>query len=152
MYLLVNSIFEEIKPINVKVRYIHCGGCGVFAEHLYDLFAKLGHKPKLVIITNSAKDMDKRVKGKAYTSYPSLKHIIIKIDKYYVDNLGVYAKVENVPYFDGKSECCKSLTIDKLREWNGNASMWNDTFNRKHISTITKKINNVYKKFAKIEK
>jgi len=153
MYLLLTDIFKEIQPINEQVDSINCGGCGVFAEHLYDLFIKLGHKPELAIITNSKKDMDKRVKGIPWENYPSITHIVVKVDKYYMDNSGVFDKIEDVPgYGFWGNELCTDLTIETLKEWTSWSSLWNDTFDRKHIKTIAKKINEVYEKFAQLEK
>lgn len=48
--ILIKIVFD-FKEITNSVYYINSGGCGLFAEYAYEMFARLGFNPALAIIS-----------------------------------------------------------------------------------------------------
>lgn len=149
---LITWLFEQYQTINEKVGNINCGGCGIFAEKLFILLINLGLKPKLIVLTENKKGMDDRILNNNYRAY--ITHIVIKLGNRYIDSLGLYKTIDEIRLKHGYSiwECRIStkLTLDKLKEWNKDAGIWNRKFDRNHIKTIEKKLNECYKKAEKV--
>ena len=145
---MLKEFVNEYVSINQRIKYINFGGCGVFAEHLYDKLELLGFKPKLVVFTNSCKELEKRLsldekkmidywKGMFY-------HIMIMVDGYYVDCKWCSSEI---PALYTKHEISKKLDIGTLRYIN-QLPIWNSTFDRDNIPVIIKRLDKAYKKFT----
>lgn len=154
---LITWLFEQYQTINEKVPYINHGGCGIFAEKLYILLCSLNLKPKLIIITDNSLGMDERVKGAGYCTkhgYAFITHIVIKLNGKYIDSTGIYKTTDAIcdyhKYSFRERQVSTTLTLEKLKEWNADVMQWNRKFNRKHIKTIEKKLNDCYKKAEKV--
>jgi hypothetical protein len=143
---IVNYLVEQYSSINEKVPYINHGGCGVFAEKLYNIMRNIGLKPQLVVITNNRIEMDKRIRGEAH-NYGSIIHIVVKIHGKYVDSTGVYKSIAAVADYHKyplkEREVSTLLTTDVLANWNSQRYFWNERFNRKYIKTIEDKLEKV---------
>lgn len=136
---LLDTLHEMVKPINQRVPYINCGGCGIFAEHLYNALSQLKLKPKLVVLTNDRVMMIKRIKGKANFDDANIKHIVIRVGEWYIDSKQMILSIEGFGY--SGSQFTDSLPIEVLTKWNKNYEQWNDTFDREKEYLILKKIN-----------
>lgn len=152
-FKLLTLLFELFADINEKVPRLNYGGCGVFAEKLYHLLCGLGLNPKLIVITDNAKGMNERVKGYDKWSfkygYASITHIVVRVGRYYIDSTGIYKSIVFVcefhKYRETQRQVSTRLTIDVLEKWNAQPYIWNDSFNRRHIKTIEKKLAECYK-------
>lgn len=149
---IVKELFEHYYDINEKVNNINQGGCGVFAEKLFIALTKLGLKPKLVVLTDNSLAMKHRILDTedyaSYYGYAYIEHIAVKVGSILVDSEGIYKNVWDLRYcgeYESR-QVCNTLTLEVLQEWNANARMWNDRFNRRHIKTIEKKLADCYKK------
>lgn len=155
---LITWLFEQYQTINEKVPYINEGGCGIFAEKLFNLLTSLSLNPKLIVLTNNRIGMDKRIGGmEGYSrlyGYASITHIVVKLNDKYIDSTGIYETIKAIShvhkYKPNETYTSLKLTIDKLMEWNAEPYMWNDNFNRKHIKRIENKLNECYKKYEKV--
>jgi hypothetical protein len=148
MYLLAKKILNEYQDINDTLPSLNRGGCGIFAEKLYDLYLRLGYKPIIILITDSLEGMKMRLESDNQY-YASIIHIVIKVEDYYIDSNTVSKDRNDIGFTYG--EICLDLTIDKLREWNSTASLWNRCFDRDDIGYISEKIENIYKKFGEMK-
>ena len=137
--LLVNNY----QNINETVRNINRGGCGIFAEKLYNILLKFGNKPKLLVITTDAEGLKTRISGETSMG-GALEHIVVQVGKYYYDSQGRYTNHLKIGTY-GKTDLVE-LPLDVLVKWNAQSWRWNDCFNRRSIKTIETKLNNVYKK------
>src|ERR1017187_6547488 len=95
------EIFESLEwnytAIDTSIQNINRGGCGIFAEELYNLLLDLGFKPKLVILANDY-DKDNLVNA-IRTNMPSyymadndigFSHIMISTNGHLIDSNGVH--------------------------------------------------------------
>lgn len=133
---------EAFRELNECVPHINCGGCGIFAEHLYTALVALGKKPSLVIITDNSYYMRKRIESGKKNSNSTLYHIVVKLGKYYYDNNGVYDEYHIKNMYWGANELCE-IEIDRLKELNENPRGWNSLFDREfipHIKTRLEKL------------
>jgi hypothetical protein len=150
-YTLLEGLHQEYYNINSKLPYLNCGGCGIFAEHLYGILVELGYKPTLVVITNSANGMDELIEGKIkwVNCDANIKHIVIAVNGVYMDSKVITQAVKGFGY-SVCSETTDKLSIEVLKKWNRDLSMWNDTFNRNEEYLIVKRLhtakNNIKKK------
>ena len=60
---LIAWLFEQYQILNERIPYINEGGCGIFAEKLFNILTSLGLNPKLIVLTNNRIGMDKRIAG-----------------------------------------------------------------------------------------
>ncbi len=144
-------LYEQYHSINEKVGNINCGGCGVFAEKLFMLLTNLGFIPKLIVLTNSKEGMDIRIKDdEGDYGFTYITHIVVKLGNRYIDSLGIYKTIDEIRIKHNYSfrECYVNtkLTIERLKEWNADSSIWNRKFDRRHIKTIEEKLEKVYNK------
>lgn len=149
---IATLLYNEYKPINEKVNHIDCGGCGVFAEHLYKVLTKLGIECKLVVITGNVPSMNRRIKGlprKRNCGYGYIEHIMVEVDKMFIDHDGIAKRGLRDTLYSGIYKTTRILTIDVLEKWNADPNIWNDMFNREHISTIEEKLKECYEKVQK---
>jgi hypothetical protein len=147
-HLYPKRLVENYTNINSIVPNINCGGCGIFAEALYNSLTKLGNKPKLIVLTNNPTYM--RLCIREDIGINSLWHIIVKVGNYYYDSNGRFSSVSDIiKKYDYPNLTCVDVPIERLAEWNKDKSIWNSKFNRAHINkvhnvlnTITQKIQN----------
>lgn len=147
---LLTALYDQYQIVNSKVKYLNQGGCGVFAEGLFDVLTALGYKPTICIITPNKVGMTKRVNNDD-TGWASCTHMIIKVGKYYIDSTGVYNSITSMTAYHGYGyqELFVGISIDITREWNNNPYQWNDSFNRRQIVTVKKILEKSKKKVAK---
>jgi len=143
---LVKYFYNQYKDVNEKVCYLNNGGCGVFALKLYNLLLKLNLTPKLIVITDNIEGMKERIKTDKYGA--TLFHIMVVINKKYIDSTGVYSKIKEIPHSYNDKPCVE-LPISVLEKWVSNEHMWNNDFNRSDIKVIDKIL---IKSFRKVKK
>jgi hypothetical protein len=146
---IVNYVFNEYTNTIVnRVEYINCGGCGIFAENLYNLLTSFDIKAELMVITNNKAEMIKRIKGEHNDNWKAtVRHIVVKVGRNYIDCKQVVDDWGGFGYED--SEITK-VPIDKVKEWNRDVYMWNDLFDRrKHKPVIEKGFKKINTKIVK---
>jgi hypothetical protein len=148
---MLQEFVKEYMKINKDVPNINFGGCGVFAEHLYDRLKLMGYKPRLVVLTypRHVKMLRLRLRlsgqdfVRAYDA--AIVHVLVKVDGYYLDNLGAVTSFEDTRY--NRYAKFERLSIEKLREIN-RLPIWNSSFNIRHIPKIIKRLDKIYEKFS----
>jgi hypothetical protein len=83
---MLQEFVKGYMEINKDVPNINFGGCGVFAEHLYDRLKLMGYKPRLVVLTypRHVKMLRLRLRlsgqdfVRAYDA--AIVHVLIKVD------------------------------------------------------------------------
>lgn len=147
---MLQEFVAEYVEINKVVPNIHFGGCGVFAEQLYDKLKLMGYKPRLVVFSDSVVGIRKKLKLNRndfmlmkYT-HPVI-HICVKVDGVYLDSWGLTTSFENTRYSRYKKY--EKLSITKLREINA-FPIWNQAFKRANIKVITKRLDKIYKRIS----
>jgi len=160
-YKVANELYKNYRKINSEIDNINAGGCGVFAEHLYNTLKRLGLKPKLGVVTNSIKGINYRIKvwemfGKDRYDlygyhYGVVEHIVVILeDKLLVDSTGVYSHIKQHRdnYYHDK-RLSKKLNLKVLKNWNKKGSFWNDEFDRDNERAIEDKLDACYNKVKK---
>lgn len=132
---IVFNFYEVLKHI----KFINCGGCGVFAKTLHEILINLGYKPKIVLHIKDHTTVPnykevysqlKKNKGDIITSDDFYRadinwfHISIKIGRTCYDSNGVYAPTENLKYV-----VISETTLQTMLK---NPADWHPYFNRRH--------------------
>jgi hypothetical protein len=123
-------------------RNIGSGGCGIFAEHLYDYLVSQGFKPKLSVLTTDEKYIESNIKNNE-VPFKDKEHVAVCVDGFYIDASGVKPADEFCRdwsdvdlWYDGNGRV-EFDCIDTLRKWNITPNCWNTTFDReKNIPVI----------------
>lgn len=154
---IVWYVFEEYTTnVISNISCINAGGCGIFAENLYKTFKSFNIDCKLVIITDTAAGMEKRLEVELTdpnaSGYARLYHIMVEVDGKFVDSDGVF---DSYSKDYGRTEIT-DLSIETLERWNKiEEGFWNHWFDRKQIPLIEMgfdKINELVKeKFVKVQ-
>lgn len=146
---MLQEFVAEYVEINKVVPNIHFGGCGVFAEQLYDRLKLMGYKPRVVAFTNNIRIFKHRLKltGDEFVgeNRALLIHVAVKVDGYYLDSWGAVTSFENTRYQSFLRY--EKMSIDKLREVN-ELPIWNKSFNRANIKVITKRLDKIYERIS----
>lgn len=139
---LLKTLYNEYVNINSKLPTLNMGGCGLFAEHLYNVLVDLGFNPKLVIITNDPKEMEQLINNEIHHTecMTSIRHIVVKVDRYYIDSKLITSNVDMFGY-GRNSRYTDKLSVDVLSEWNKDIERWNDAFDRNKEYLIIKRLN-----------
>ena len=142
---IVYYVFENYhEEIHKRINYINSGGCGIFAVLLYKALVNLGLSPKLMVLTNEAEEMKKRIRNENHDYWGSLVvHTYVYIFGKYMDSEGLF----DDPYKNfGDYRQITEIPVEVMEEWNNNEEIWNDKFNRKHIPVIKKKFDEINEK------
>lgn len=137
---IIQSNFHHFNDIP----YINSGGCGLFAENLYNALKRLNFKPQLAIITPRPEQTKEVIQNNRGCNETEFNHILVYVGGRLIDNEGIYDKRDFSIH-----ELVIGLSVELLHEWNKNPKYWNDTFNRKKyckkILTGFEKIVNKFK-------
>lgn len=138
--LAIDNIKNEIDIIP----YVNRGGCGVVAKEIYNLFLKLGYKPKITLFSNYPVSIAEYANNNY--NCPKFDHIVIKVGKYYIDSTGAYTTKKQMSYNKNK-KVYVGLPFDKLLDLIDNNDVgWNWLFNRyKYEPIIERKCRKIYK-------
>ena len=126
-----NTLMNYFNEFNRKYPDIDNGGCGTFSYHVSNLLDSYGIKNEIVYAE------EKEVPDGAYRCDVKFEHILIKTEKFVIDNNGVY---------DLNSDYVKRLKYlkkRKLRKMINDERLWNDKFN--HETDKIKLIKDIYK-------
>lgn len=155
---VLKAFVKEVIKINKQYPYINYGGCGVFAERLYDKLKLFGYKPKIVVLVNSKQcfaDSMKMLDERGLDYYwinrtEGFSHIMVKVNGYYVDSEGMYKSQADMPskwrYYDIYE---KGMKIGSLRKCTADERFWNDRFDRYDIPAIENRLDSIYRRIAK---
>lgn len=154
---ILTEFVEEMVKINNTIRHINYGGCGIFAEHLYDNLILLGFKPKIAVFVYSVVEFEKSInilKTEGMVSYyykrtEGFPHIIVTLDDLFIDSTGAFTDYKQMHSYWPDYKLYKDFDIDILRECNSNDRLWNSSFNRNNITSIYRKLNKIYKKISR---
>lgn len=148
--MVLTKLFEKIKDINDSVENIQYGGCGIFAQNIYNILTRLGYQPKIIVITKTLETIEDWVlKNNKDPYYFDVTHIVIELDGVYIDNNGVYLKTTSIMHCDDENlKVTDIVTPVVLKEWVDNLH-WNQRFDRRDVSVIEHKLNQVYELFEK---
>ena len=109
---------------------INYGGCGIFALRLYKFLDKIGIKSKIHLVNEIQCSQDML-----------FSHILIEFsynDKcYYYDADGLKESLD-------KYYLVNEINVESLIKMVKDENFWSSTYNRKHISLLGKKINEIY--------
>ena len=138
---------ECVKTINDEIPTINQGGCGIFAEKLYNILDKMGLNPTVVFITRYTGDWrewlgyDLNDKGVSIRNgmLDPFCHVMVKVDGYYLDSSGIYDRLAEhpmncvvgssfTPEFDLGIEALRDIL--KLDIWNDNYKKSNTRENK----------------------
>lgn len=133
LIFLFNNIFQpsinkELTNKLIQIRNIsniNRGGCGYVALYLSNYFDSLKIKNKIINIGNN-------------------NHIMIKINKTYIDCNGYFSKYNPIILFLNNNEISKNKLINLLN----NKNRWNKSFNRKDTIIIKQILYNKSPKFS----
>ena len=152
---------DELSKINKSVKFIDCGGCGIFASYLYHALREKGLKPKIHMVTNPNASMlkinstlknNKKVDENKFNTREVARldwtHFMIKLDGYLIDNNGVFEKIEK--HTDIHYIRCKisraTVSIEILDSLNYDFILWwNNTYKRKNNMVLKNKIKKMVK-------
>jgi len=154
---VLEAFVAEMVKINNKHPNINYGGCGVFAVLLYDKLKALGFRPKIAVMAYSKKNfLDSQDMyfdcGLDYyyrNRTEGFCHVIVKAGGYYIDSTGAYKDYKDMKHYRRSFDFIEKVNVDFLRACSNEKRFWNDTFNRRQIPTITKKIEKIYEKISK---
>ena len=157
---IAEALCNEYQDINERVRHLNKGGCGHFAEHLYHTLIKLGVIPKLGVVTDTKKGMDRKLAGKSEFNkkgnyiggkFANVAHVVVIIDDMLIDSRGIHKTVTDCwqTIYKTDYELSDLLTIEQLKKWNRDLDMWNSRFKRYNINTIRKRLKECYNKVNK---
>lgn len=136
-------------PSLINVRNINSGGCGWFANHLYERLKDLGYKPKIVLQLsgkiNNAKqifeqlncDLGNDITGMDFQmSGLWWRHIVIKVGKKLVDSDGAITMDDKKEFKDRYVVINKEILETMLSDTSG----WNHYFNWNDEKVIKKRL------------
>lgn len=162
-----SEIGDMLTPITLKVSYINCGGCGIFASFLYKELIKFGFKPKILVFKTWSVDRDD-IKEYKNSYLPDIQnsrknnsnpkngaksHYMVKLGNFALDCSGdfPFVRQKDKSIHIEKYECTYALlgtmSIEDLDYLIGIKWAWNPEFNRRHSKRIEKLIK---KQLAKI--
>jgi hypothetical protein len=121
---------------------INSGGCGVFAQLLYNKFQELGVKVEIIALFSNLsvpcyKAFKNYVSTGEFNDKVMVEHIVIRFGELYLDSQGI---------FNPKLQLMQDITpisIEQLNFLVENAK-WNTIFDRDCIPFIKEKINEVF--------
>ena len=146
-HLYPKLLVSNYADINGRIPDINRGGCGIFAEELYNTLIKLGNKPQIYIITRfNINDVLEAIANDNTYGF-SFNHIIIKIGKYYYDSNGKRT-IEDYRDIYGSNISFVNCSIEYLNKLNANIDVWNDTFNRNKTKNIQAVLEKAFKKIV----
>jgi hypothetical protein len=151
----LKQLVSEYQDINFKVQNLNRGGCGIFAEHLYITLKKMGYKPRIVCLTRDKEQLKEFVQLNTTDCSDfynlSIGHVVIMINGKLIDSRGIHNTVDECWSSRFLNQKYYKLTIrfDLLRTWNNDRYFWNNSFDRKNIKTIEKRLKNCYEKINK---
>ena len=148
------AFVAEMVKINKKHPNINYGGCGFFAVLLYDKLKALGFRPKIAVMVYSLEDFERSEgmyfeHGMEYywqNRREGFPHVVVKAGGYYIDSTGAYKDYKDMPSYWYKYKLYVGSDVEFIRECSNVSHLWNDSFNRRQIPTITKKIEKIYEK------
>lgn len=140
---------EEIKKINDKYPDINYGGCGLFAVLLYNKLKNLGYNPVICSFVYNEQAFRKSIEiynKEGILSYELKRregfcHVILKVGDFYMDSTGVYEIVTEMDEFCMGYRVVEGVSYKMILECSNKRSLWNNTFNRNHISEIEGELN-----------
>lgn len=152
---IIQELVNSYKDINEAIPNLNRGGCGIFAECLYDKCKALGLDPKIMVETDSIDDMKLRIRmGEeawmhrmrtdflfSFFFQGNISHIRIRVGDKCIDS-------NSVVNFNDLLKGTVEVDLEKLLDWNANDFIWNRMFERNHrnIVGIETAINNAYEK------
>ena len=151
----LEQLVDGLISVNYKVSNINRGGCGAFAEHLYDNLIKLGYKPKIAVLVHSLEKFEESIGlldigFNHYMLYRTegTPHIVVKVGRKYIDSTG-FNTLKELREMYVAQEIYEGFDIETLRVLNSHREGWNTRFDRRKIPTIKKHIETVSKKVQK---
>lgn len=155
---ILKAFVTEMVAIEEKVCNINFGGCGIFAEHLYDKLKLLGFRPKIVVFVYSKVEFEKSMamlakRGMNYyinQRTEGFPHVVVKAGGYYIDSTGAYKDYRKMQHYRTMYTPYEGMDIDQLRECNQPQELWNNSFYRGDAKVIGKHLEKVYKKVDKL--
>ena len=162
---IVKAVSElTLEHIDKKIPYMNWGGCGLVAEHLYDLFNDIGVKDiEIILLVKGCyvedminwliKIMKIRKAGSSvsiaqYKLIPAFSHIILKVDGIYIDSEGTYKSKLEMPDFSTRTEV-SGMDYELLHGLNRIPELWNPKFERERFGKTVKTNFNIIKKNIK---
>lgn len=125
--VLADKIINHLQTVN-NIPHINCGGCGYVALALYDLFKKLGLKPKIMLqADNNFPFESNRRNYQSKVKYMEAgDHYLVQVDDYFFDSTG-YSKT------GGNFNCFPELKVAKQVSkselaWTLRYGAWNPKF------------------------
>jgi hypothetical protein len=121
---------------------INSGGCGVFAQLLYNKFQELGVKVEILALfsdteSKSYQGFKKYIDTGVFTNNAMIEHVVIRFGELYLDSTGIY---------NSKISLMKDIipmSIEQLNFMVENAK-WNTIFDRDCIPFMKEKIDEVF--------
>ncbi len=143
MIEIIDKIYDINKELSKRVSYINNGGCGKYALFLSEQLINKNIKHDIVVFSSKTniKTIKKYIKNKKHEYYDiSFHHVMIKIDKFYIDGETIYKErpYEYKTYYKGKLKHGEL----KFSVENGD---WNSDYNNKQ----NKRVQAIIKKYLK---
>ena len=131
---MLNKILlkKQFNNFNLSFPTIRFGGCGIFAELLYEKFIKFDIVPKIFIFGT-----------KMQLEEENFFHVSLKIGNKFIDSMGTHEnllklrKANHLPFVTQKE-----ITLGDLLELN-RKNIWNGTFDKKYIPDIKAEIDKI---------
>ena len=141
----LNHLFFDVRQ---ECPDINKGGCGIFAYHVGKHLVNLGYDVRLITLSDYYDDKDiSMINEHNWRNVHSLytfQHIALEHDGIYFDCFGWTTYVRKIGNDNYKYKLKGYLSFDVLEKMISHSGMWNNTFDRKNISTITQKINSFF--------
>lgn len=134
-FQFIGFLTEALPAVDqVTPTQINYGGCGVFAENLYENLVSLGYEPQIIalyakdnakISASARKSLKEFVANGNGISNAGQDHVVIRLNDIYMDSTGIISTGQVVATAIELVE----LTIDQLKELNLKGK-WNPIFDR----------------------
>lgn len=135
---LLHKLQPELRKLDFSIANVNCGGCGLFAEELYNTLSKVGYKLEIGIITRDVEEITNRITNNKNGGGADWSHIVIVTKGVIIDSDGLHSNVKEFHY-SGEPTIVTGMSIELLKQWNSIKGDWNPTFDRKKYLPIIKK-------------
>ena len=146
---MLKIIESKIKEIGNEFPSIRFGGCGVFAELLFDKLTAIDIVPKVIIFGWTKPIEVEELNKKQPCASKLLKefhffHIALKVNKVFIDSDGIHKSFEEIrkknklPFVSQREIRYKTLRFLNKQ------GIWNDKFDRKSIPYIRERFDKIF--------